>query len=155
MSTPFTPGQGRGGDRAQGMSLGNGALNSTPPRPDRRNGQIRYARIWISDLISDSYRLSPTAMGAYVRIYCAIVTAQAPIIDDAKTVGAITGTTRRAWRGIRDELLAVGVLDLIDGHLHDPRAQRAIDEFQAASRRNRNNVEHRYRVVADLEDSAS
>jgi uncharacterized protein YdaU (DUF1376 family) len=156
MRTPSTPLAGRGGGRS-GAPSENGAADhiTTTTRRDPRNGQIRFTRIWISDLLAETYRLSPAAMGAYMRIYAAIVTSQEPLRDDTKSLVRITGITRRAWRTIRDELLDTGVLHLVDGHLHDPRAQRAIDEFRERSRRNRGNVAHRYRVIQSLEDAAS
>lgn len=123
-------------------------------RPDRRNGRIKYVRIWVRDLLADTYRLSPAALGAYVRIFLACIDAQDGHISDDDARKAVSpGTTRRAWSKLRAELLAANVLELVDGRLYDPRVDPCLADFRAASKRNRGNVAQRWTVVHGLKDA--
>ncbi|MBI5618791.1 MAG: DUF1376 domain-containing protein [Gammaproteobacteria bacterium] len=128
------------------------AAGQTLPRRDPRNGQIKYTRLWISDLLADTYRLTPAALGVYMRLYCASISAQAPLRDDPRVILPIAGASRGTWNKLRVELLAAGVLEVVGGLLHDRRAEKAIKEFQAASRRNRGNVARRYAACDGLRD---
>lgn len=129
-------------------------MTSDLKRLDRRNGRIKYVRIWVRDLLADTYRLSPAALGAYIRIFLACIDAQdAYITDDDARKAVSPGTTRRAWVAFRGELLAANVFELVDGRLYDPRVGPCLADFRAASRRNTRNVQRRWGVVNGLKDA--
>ena len=100
------------------------------------------------DLLADTYRLSPAALGAYCRIFLACIDHQDAYIGDDEARKAVSpGTTRRAWVALRGELLAANVLELVDGRLYDPRVEPCLADFRAKSTRNRSNVGKRWRVI--------
>ena len=127
--------------------------SSERTRRDPRNGQIRYVRLFIPDLLGDTYRLTNSELGAYMRLYGAACQAQECLIDDPKFIANIVLTSPQKWIKIREALLAAGVIEIIDGLLYDRRARKAIDEFQLASKRNRANVANRYGVLDGLKDA--
>lgn len=131
-------------------------MSGSHKRPDRRNGRIRYVRLWVRDLTADTCRLSPAALGAYVRIFLACIAGQDAHINDEDARKAVSpGTTRRAWVALRAELVAANVLELVDGRLYDPRVEPCLTEFRAASTRNTGNVQRRWAVVGGLRDAQS
>jgi len=125
----------------------------TARRPDPRNGQIKYIKLWVRDLLADTSHLSPIALASYVRLFMHTVLAQAPLPDKPGALSRVTGLTVGKWKTARAELLDAGVIESIDGCLHDRRAQKAIDEFREASGRNRSNVGKRYQVIDGLKDA--
>lgn len=129
-------------------------VRQSKPRRDTRNGKIKYVRLWVSDLLADTYRLTPAALGAYMRLFAATVLSKAPLRDDVASIVTIARVSKHAWKSIRAELLDAGVIEIIDGNIHDPRALRAIDEFQNRSRVGAENVAERWNVVV-LKDAES
>lgn len=72
-----------------------------PPRPDPRNGQIRYAHVWLCDLIANTHSLSTPAMGGYIRLWIEMLRRQGAIPDDPKVLArlALAGlpSARSCW----------------------------------------------------------
>lgn len=120
------------------------------PRPDKRNGKIRYAKLWITEMRGRFSSLSPAARGAYISTLLEYLTQQHPLPDDEKVLRRICGVDHCDWAEVRAELLTV--FDLVDGDLHDEYADRCIAEFRTASNRNKGNAKTRYAVIDGLRD---
>ena len=145
-------------DRAPPNKDGGGTDHRAPasqnqPRRDPRNGKIRYAKLWINEMRGRVASLSPAARGAYLSLLLEYLTQQGPLEHDDKLLIRITGVPKRDWPGIFIELL--GVFDLVNGELVDEYGDRCIAEFNAASKRGRANIGHRYGVVDGLKDAQS
>ena len=119
-------------------------------RVDPRNGKIRFAKLWITEMRGRVGALSPLARGAYFMLLFEYLNRQQPLPDDEKLLRRISGVDKVDWDDIRTELLTV--MDLVDGNLHDEYAERCIAEFRDASKRGKSNVRLRYAVVGGLKD---
>ena len=145
------PDEGQRGEEGQETSVEDGhdhppaAARNQQRRRDPRNGRIRFARFWVTDIKSSVATLSPAATGAYLKIVIEYLNRQAPLPDDQQLLCRITGVKRRDWVDIRDELL--DVFDLVDGMLVCEIAEKVITEFRAASAKGRANVSKRFEVV--------
>ena len=126
------------------------ASQNRRPRIDSRNGKIRYAKLWITEMRGRVGALSPLARGAYFMLLFEYLNRQQPLPDDEKLLRRISGVDKVDWDDIRTELLTV--MDLVDGNLNDEYAERCIAEFRDASKRGKSNVRLRYAVVGGLKD---
>lgn len=148
MTRPPHEGPGRGDTETSQSSIHHGTRHGLP-RPNLRNGQIRYVHIWLCDLIANTHSLSTTAMGAYTRLWIEMLRQQGPIQDDPRRLMQITGLSRAGWAAVRKALLECPDLSLIEGAWHSDSAANRVAYFENRSEQNRRNVKKRWGTVED------
>lgn len=151
----YMPGKGQGDAAENGAAHFDPASTPNPatgapaiqaPRRDPRRGRISFVMLWLNDVSGNIATMSPTAVGAYLRILLRYFKDQAPLPDDEKFLRRITGVSKAEWLEVRDQLL--DVMDLVEGFLIDQYAEKQIAAFKKKSNRNSANRQGGLRALS-------
>ena len=111
-------------------------------RRDSRNGRIKYAQFFLSDVRALQARTSTLSLGAWLQLFLEQLDRQEPLPGDDKTLMKITGLPARSWRKVRAELEFV--VNDTGTSWSCPIAEDRIAYFKEKSAKNRRNVKSRW-----------
>jgi uncharacterized protein YdaU (DUF1376 family) len=93
--------------------------------------------------------LTPEERGAYITLLCLIYQRGGPIPDDARWLAGNCGISVRAWKILRDALVAKGKISITeDGRLMNDRARRELESFASDARVERGSTSAQARANA-------
>jgi len=95
----------------------------------------RWYRRCGADFIHGTMKLSLEEKGAYSLCLDLIYDRGGPIPDDERWLAGVCNVSTRKWRSLRDRLIELGKLRLVDGHLTNDRAESEIVSTETQSRK--------------------
>lgn len=95
----------------------------------------RWYRRCGADFIHGTMKLTLEEKGAYSICLDLIYDRGGPIPDDERWLAGVCNVSTRKWRSLRDRLIDLGKLRLIDGHLTNDRAELEIVSAETQARK--------------------
>lgn len=95
----------------------------------------RWYRRCGADFIHGTMKLTLEEKGAYSLCLDLIYDRGGPIPDDERWLAGVCNVSTRKWRSLRDRLIDLGKLTLIDGHLSNARAELEIVSAETHARK--------------------
>lgn len=95
----------------------------------------RWYRRCGADFIHGTMKLTLEEKGAYSLCLDLIYDRGGPIPDDERWLAGVCNVSTRKWRSLRDRLVELGKLRLVDGHLTNTRAEFEIISAETQARK--------------------